>query len=142
MRALAVLVLAGAGLAQTPSYQSQPYGTLKQVMRGVAWPNANMLFGLQSHVPKNDMEWQVVEDASIAIEETANLIMLPGRVRSNGQPVPVGAADYVKFAKALVPAGRDCLKAARMKSTDAVSNCTDSLSQACDHCHNVYRDKR
>jgi cytochrome c556 len=87
------------------------------------------------------MDWQTVENAAIAIEETANLILLPGRMRSNGKPVPVQAADFVKYSQALVPAGRDCLKAAQMKSPDLVSYCTDGLSQACDNCHKVYRDK-
>ena len=55
-------------------------------------------------------------------------------------PVPVQNADFAKFAAALAPAGMDCLKASLKKSKDAISNCTDVLSQACDNCHKVYRD--
>jgi hypothetical protein len=141
MRAFALILLAGTAIAQPPSYKPRPYGNLKQVMRSLPLPNSDIIFNVQSKPPKNDMEWQTVENAAIGIEETANLILLPGRLRSNGQPVPVQAADYVKYAQALVPAGRDCVKAAQMKSQDAVSNCTDGLSQACDNCHKVYRDK-
>lgn len=139
-RSLVLVMLAGAAIAQTPSYTPKPYGNLKQVMRSVALPNSVIILGLQDHPPKTDAEWQNVVSAAVAIEETQNLIMIPGRIRSNGQPVPVQAADYAKFAAALAPAGRDCLKAALMKSKDAISNCTDSLSQACDNCHKVYRD--
>jgi cytochrome c556 len=53
----------------------------------------------------------------------------------------VQAADYAKFAAALAPAGQQCLKAALIKSKDAIANCTDTLSQACDNCHKVYRDQ-
>jgi len=77
----------------------------------------------------------------VAIEEGLNLIMIPGRIESNGQMAPVQDAQYGKFAAALAPAGRDCLKAALKKSKDAVANCTDSLTQACDNCHKVYRDQ-
>ncbi len=133
MRALAVLLLAGAAMAQAPS--------LKQVMRSVLLPNANIIFSVQLKAPKNDMEWQTVENAATGIEQSANLILMPGRLRSNGRPAPVQATDYIKFAKALIPAGRDCLKAAQKKSRDIVGDCTDSLSQACDNCHNVYRDR-
>jgi cytochrome c556 len=136
-----MLLLAGVAVAQAPSYTSKPYGNLQQVMRSVALPDSDIIFAVQEKAPKNDMEWQAVENAAIGIEETANLIMIPGRVRSNGQPVPVQAADYAKYAAALVPAGKDCLKAAQRKSQDAVSNCTDGLSQACDNCHKVYRDR-
>ena len=76
----------------------------------------------------------------IRIEETSNLITIAGRLRSNGQPVPVQAADYAKYAEALAPAG-GCLKAVLIKNLDAIGNCTDTLSEACDNCHKVYRDQ-
>jgi hypothetical protein len=141
MRALAALLLVGAAIAQGPSYKPQPYGNLKQVMRSLPLPNSDIIFSVQSKPPKTAMEWQNVENAAIGIEESANLILLPGRLRSNGQPVPVQAADFIKFAQALVPAGAKCLKAAQAKSPDAIGNCTDLLSESCDNCHNVYRDK-
>jgi cytochrome c556 len=141
MRTPVLFVLAGAALAQAPSYTPKPYGNLKQVMRSIALPNANIIFGVQETLPKTDPDWQKVINASVAIEELENLIMIPGRIRSDGQPVPVQNADYAKFAAALAPAGRDCLKASLQKNKDSVSNCTDSLSQACDNCHKVYRDQ-
>ncbi len=134
MRTLVALLLLGAAVAQSP-------GNLKQLMRSVPYPNSNIIFEVQSKPPKNDMDWKTIENAAIAIQETANLVLRPGRLLSNGQPVPVQAADFVKYAQALVPAGRDCLKAAQKKSQDLVSYCTDGLSQACDNCHKVYRDK-
>ena len=138
---LVLFLLAAAAIAQAPSYTPKPYGNLKQVMRSVALPNSDAIFGIQSKPPKTDMEWQSVVNAAVAIEETYNLIMIPGRIRSNGQLVPVQNADYAKYASALAPAGRECLKAALIKSQDAIGNCTDTLAQACDNCHKVYRDQ-
>ena len=107
----------------------------------MALPNSDIIFAIQSKPPKTEMEWQAVVNAAVALEETSNLIMIPGRIRSNGQPVPVQAADYAKFAAALAPAGRECMKAALVKNQDAIGNCTDTLSGACDNCHKVYRDQ-
>jgi len=134
-RTLVVLWLVGTAVAQAPG------GNLKQVMRSVLLPNSNIIFEVQSKTPKSDLEWQAVAKAAIAIQETANLILLPGRTRSNGQPVPVHAADFTRFARALEPAGGKCLKAARMRDLPAIGDCTDLLSDACDNCHKVYRDK-
>jgi cytochrome c556 len=134
MRALVVLLLVGTAIAQAPG------GNLKQVMRSVLLPNSNIIFEFQSITPKNDMQWQTVAKAAIAIQESANLILLPGRLRSNGQPAPVQAADYVKYTQALVLAGGKCLKGAQAKNLDDISNCTDLLSEACDNCHKIYRD--
>jgi cytochrome c556 len=136
MRALFALLVAGSAIAQ----QSQERN-LKELMRSVPLPNSNIIFAVQSKPPNNDMDWKIVENAALAIEGSADLILRPGRVRSNGQPVPVQAADFIKYASALVPAGKDCLKATRKKSQDLVSYCTDGLSDACDNCHKVYRDK-
>jgi cytochrome c556 len=139
-RLFLVLLLAGAAIAQAPSYRAQPYGNLKQVMRSVPLPNSDVIFAVQSKVPKNDAEWQAVENAAVAIQETANLILIPGRLRANGQPVPLQSADYLQFARALVPAGAKCLKAAQARNMEAIGDCTDLLSESCDNCHKVYRD--
>jgi len=136
VRALAVLLLAGTAIAQGQSQQN-----LKQLMRSALLPNSNIIFAVQSKPPKSEKEWQIVENAAVNIGDAANLILLPGRLRSNGQPVPVQAADYIKYAQALVPAGGKCLKAAQMKNLDAVGDCTDLLSESCDNCHKVYRDQ-
>jgi cytochrome c556 len=109
-------------------------------MRGIPLPNSDLIFGVQSKAPGDEKAWQTVENAALAISETAALITMPGRVRSNGQPVPVGRADWVKYSQGLVAAGQACYKAAQSKSQDAVSNCTDQLSESCDNCHKVYRD--
>jgi cytochrome c556 len=140
MRPIVLLFLAVAAIAQAPAFKPKPVGNLKQVMRSIPYPNSDIIFGVQSKVPKDEKEWQIVENAAIAISETANLITTPGRVRSNGQPVPVQRADWIKYSQGLVTAGEACYKAAQSKSQDAVSNCTGQLSEACDNCHKVYRD--
>jgi hypothetical protein len=135
------LLLTGSAIGQAPSFSPTPYGNLKQVMHAILLPNSNVILGLQQNPPKDEAGWQNVVNASVAIEESYNLVMIPGRIESNGQPAPVQNADYAKFAKALAPAGKDCLVAALKKSKDAVMNCTDSLTQACDNCHKVFRDQ-
>lgn len=141
MRAFVPFLLASAVIAQSPSFTPKPYGNLKQVMRSILLPNSSVILAIQDKPPQNDKDWQAVIDAAVAIEESSNLVMVPGRVESNGQPVPVQMPDYAKFAAALGPAGKDCLMASLKKSKDAVANCTDSLTQACDNCHKAYRDQ-
>jgi hypothetical protein len=137
-----LMVVAGVALAQAPAaYRPKPVGNLKQVMRSVPLPNSNIIFDAQTKAPADDMAWKDVENAAIAISETANLITIPGRLLSSGRPVPLQNADYNKFAAALVPAGQSCYKAAQMKSQDAIMNCADTLTEACANCHDVYRDR-
>ena len=136
-------VSAGALLAQAPAtYRARPVGNLKQVMRSIPLPASNLIFDAQTKKPADDMAWQDLENASMAIAETANLITMAGRLRSNGQPVPVQNADWNKFAQGLVAAAQTCYKAAQMKSQEALGNgCADQLTEACANCHDVYRDR-
>ena len=139
---LALASLTAVVWAQAPVYKPKPLGNLKQVMRSVPFPNSNVIFDVQGKAPTDDAGWKAVENAAIAIEETANLITMAGRLREDGKPVPVQNADWNKFSQALIPAGQACYKAAVSKSQEAVSNCTDKLSDSCQNCHDVYRDKK
>jgi len=69
---------------------AKPYGTLAQVMRGIPFPNSNIIFDTQSTDPAAAQKppeagapasqtfggvyggWQAVENASIALQETGN----------------------------------------------------------------------
>jgi cytochrome c556 len=142
MRSVILLFLTVVAIAQALSFKPKPVGSLKQVMRSIPYPNSDIIFAVQSKAPKDEKEWQTVENAAIAISETATLITMPGRLRSNGQPVPVQRADWNQYAQGLVAAGQACYKAAQSKSQDAMSTCTDQLSDACENCHKVYRDNQ
>jgi hypothetical protein len=142
MRTLALFLLAGAALAQAPAVSKpKPVGNLKQVMRAILLPNSDLIFGVQQTAPKDDMGWETLANAAVAIGESASLITMPGRLRADGQPVPVSKPDWVKFSQALVEASKVTLKAAQSKNAEAVGNSTDGLSAACDNCHQIYRDK-
>jgi cytochrome c556 len=134
-------------------------GDLAQVMRGILFPNSNLIFDAQSNDPGAPKKaetggsgasatfaniytgWQVVENAAIALAESADMILKPGRLCSNGKPAPVQRADYRKFAEGLRQAGRATLEAAKTQSQDKVIEVTDRVAEACANCHEVYRDK-
>ena len=150
----ALLFLAAVATAQAPS--SQPVGTLAQVMRGILFPNSNLIFDVQTQDPAAPPEadsrtsvtstfagiyagWQVVENAAVALAEAQHLITMPGRLCENGRPVPVQRADFVKYAQELGEAGRAALKIAQSKDRDAMIEVTNQVAGACENCHSVYR---
>ena len=170
MRIVCVVVL-GAGLAagcagsQPAPQETAPagptpkaYANLAQVMQGIPFPASNLVFDTQSNDPGAKPTekggsgatsayagvyggWKAVENAAIAISETANLIMIPGRLCQNGRPVPLDRADFQKFAQGLADAGQAALKAAQSKNLDAMVEVSGTVSDACAACHEVYRDK-
>lgn len=145
----------GGAAGPTP----QPYGTLAQVMRAIPFPNSNIIFDTQDKDPAAPVKpgdtgggatsayagvysgWQGVEQAAIALSETANLIMIPGRMCENGLPAPLDREDFRKFAQGLADAGKAALKAAQSKNQDAMVEVSGTVSDACAACHEIYRDK-
>ena len=167
--ALTLLLLAVVIAGQPPSSKAaqappskKPVGTLAQVMRGIYFPNANLIFDVQQKDPDAPLKktgdggpgattsetfagiytgWQVVENAAIALAEAVDLIMTPGRLCQNGKPVPVQRADFAKFAQGMREAGIAALNAAQTKNQEKVIKVTDKVAEACSNCHDVYRDK-
>ena len=137
---------------------SQAPANLAQLMRGILFPNSNVIFAAQSQDPsaiKPDAEptqspnpltgsfggWQAVENSSLTLEEVASLLTIPGRLCSNGRPVPVQNPDWGKFVQGLRDAGAVAYKAAQSKNQDKILDAADAVTTACSNCHNVYREK-
>ena len=57
--------------------------------------------------------------------EAANLLIVPGRLCSNGKPVPMQNADWQMFVKGLRDAGMATYKAGQSKNMDAVVEVSD-----------------
>jgi cytochrome c556 len=155
--ALALLLAACAGASTAGRPEPEPMGNLAQVMRGILFPNSNILFDVQSIDPANPPPpvagggatanfsgiyagWQMVENAAIALGESANLINIPGRLCQNGRAVPMGQADWAVFTQQLKDAADVMLVAARAENQEAASDATNDVAEACYVCHEVYRD--
>lgn len=136
----------------------QVHATLAQLMKGTLFPSSNVIFAAQGENPAevkpapdpslatNPLastygKWEAVENASLAITETANLLLLPGRKCSNGRDVPLRNADWTKFVQGLRDAGMTAWKAAQSKNQDNILMAADAVSTACSNCHDKYREK-
>jgi hypothetical protein len=159
------LVCAGASCARTAAppaapapFTPQPHANLAQMMRGIPFTFANIVFDAQAEdpgAPRTPAEvtagatetfknvyggWQEVENSALALAESANLLMIPGRLCENGKPVPVHEETYRKAAEGLTAAGQAAYKAARSKSMDAMLDVSEQVTIACANCHEPYRD--
>jgi mono/diheme cytochrome c family protein len=135
-----------------------PSSNLAQLMRAVTFPNANILFNVQVKDPAKDKPampipfdyviwgttvyygWQAVDQAALALVETAPLFLAPGRRCENGRPVPVDRADWKQYTAALVDVGKAAYAAAQSRNVDAVNKVAEQLNDTCANCHKVYRD--
>lgn len=145
--------------AADPVPEYRPYSNLAQMMRGISFPASNIIFDAQSRDPGESQRagdasqgataafrhvyggWQEVENNALALAETANLMLIPGRLCENGRPAPIDEPHYRQAAEQMAEAGRAAYAAAQTRSVDAIVEVSGTIADACANCHEVYRDK-
>jgi mono/diheme cytochrome c family protein len=134
-------------------------GNLAELMRAIAFPNANIIFNLQLANPTDEPPanvgrpfdyrqwgstiypgWMAVDQAAIALAETAPLFLTPGRACQNGRLAPVDRADWIQAVEDLVEVSKVAHEASKARDFEAFVDISDRLNEACDSCHRVYRD--
>ena len=140
---------------------SGPEGNLAELMRAIAFPNANILFNTQlkdpgaqqkkelAKAPFDYVEWGAtvypgwlsIDQAAVAITESAPLLLTPGRRCQNGRLAPVDRADWKKYVADLIDVGKLAHKISQTRNYDAFQEISEKLNDACANCHKVYRDK-
>jgi mono/diheme cytochrome c family protein len=140
-----------------------PGGNMAQLMRGLLFPTANIVFTVQSidpgvprPAPKEDTAagfdffawgqgiykgWDVIDYAAVSLTDSAQLMLTPGRTCENGRPVPVTDPDWIRFTNELAEAGRAAYKASQTRNQETVSKVTEQLNDSCSNCHRVYRGR-
>ncbi len=162
-----VLVAACGGEAPKPAEtaapapsgpRQEPLANVAQLMRAIPFPSSNIIFDAQTNdpgaPPKPAREgesasarfsaiytgWPLVEHSAAALTETANLLMIPGRLCQNGKPAPMDREDWKKGVQGLADVGKAALKAAQAKSQEQVIEVSNAVAEACAACHEIYRD--
>lgn len=169
MISLTAALLAAACTTQQPQPEPQKaaapavpaaqiHGNLLQVMRGIMFPNSNVIFAAQGDDPAKIKPakdpatstdplastyggWTAVENSGLALAEAANLLIIPGRKCSNGKDVPMNNPDWAGLVQGLRDAGMAAYKAGQSKNQDNVLMAADVMTTACANCHDKYRDK-
>ncbi len=146
-----------------PATDFPPAANLLQLMRGIMFPNSNIIFTVQTHDPAekkktgaaagdsgfnwaawgNDLYsgWDIVDYAALALAESAPLMLTPGRRCQNGKPVPVDDPDWIRFTKEMSQVGRAVYAAAQTRDQQKVSDMSGDVADSCLHCHQVFRDR-
>jgi hypothetical protein len=150
-------------IAQTSATNApqQIHADLNQLMRGVLYPAANVVFFAQADnpadvkfVPGHDPGmstdpltstfggWVAVENAALALAESANLLSIPERRCSNGAPVPTKDPAWAMFVQEVRDVSMKAYKAAQAKDQDKIIELSETLSTACAGCHRKWRDRK
>jgi hypothetical protein len=163
LAACGLSLMAQAPPTPTPSTNTpqQVHADMNQLMRGVLYPAANVVFSAQADnpgevkfVPGHDPNmstdpltstfggWVAVENAALALAESANLLLIEGRTCSNGVPAPTKDPGWTTFVQEVRDASMKAYKAAQAKDQNKMIETADALSTSCSGCHRKWRDRR
>lgn len=129
MRTIALFLLAGAVMAQAPTFQ--PVGSVSQVMISITYPTSDAIFYVERNPPKTEKEWNDLQAQALMLAESGNLLMMGRRARDQG--------DWMKESQEMVDVGAAAYKAALAKDLPAIVALNQRLNDACVTCHQQYR---
>jgi hypothetical protein len=130
MRILALLLIAGATMAQAPT-TFHAVGNMSQLMIDIIYPTSDALFYVDRDPPKNQREWDALRGQALMLAESGNLLMMDGRARDQD--------NWIKYSKTLVDLGATGFRAAQAKDLDGIRALNDPLNDVCVNCHLQYR---
>ena len=166
----AALLLAGCAKAPTTvaeakaAFAPQPVASVLDLMAGPIDAAADALWdaagtestakGLVDKVPKTDADWAKLRQQAVLLAETANLLMIEGRVVAHpGQALenPPGEGDFTPeqslaeinanraafngFAKVMQDTAVTAIKAIDGRNVDGLLEAGGNLDEACEACH-------
>ncbi len=154
------IVLSCTARTSPPIATQKVHANLNQLMQGVVYPTANVLFSAQTEDPaalerppvKDPAMatdplvsvfggWQAIENSALALSESANLLLVPGRVCSNGAPAPIADPAWSMFVAELRDVGLQAYAAAQAKDRDKMIELSEPINDACVHCHRKWRPR-
>ena len=97
----------------------------------IIYPASDAIFYITTRTPASEAEWGELQGKALAVAESANLLMMPGRARDQDR--------WMQDAKLMLDAGRAAYRAARAKDVAAVEAVNDQLYTSCTSCHQHYR---
>ena len=157
---LAALAIVAGAMARVETQAQirarRPASTVQQLMQAILFPNANVIFATESDdpatVPRDAKPststdplaglyggWQAVENSSLALLESADLLNMSGRTCENGALVPVDESQWKAAVEAMREAARAVGAAARSRSREQISEVNGQMAESCSGCHRIYR---
>src|SRR4051812_6589968 len=109
----------------------QPAGTMSELMVKIIYPASDAIFYITTREPKTEAEWGELQGKALAVAESANLLMMPGRARDQDR--------WMADARLMLDAGRAAFLAAKAKDVSALDALNDQLYTSCTSCHSHYR---
>ena len=114
-----------------PPIPFKSVATVKQLMNAMTVPTSNVIFAAAGEAPKDDEGWLNVERNALALAESGNLLMLPGRAKDE--------KEWRQQSLALIEAAMLAITAAEGKKPEKLGEAGDAIYAVCESCHQHFK---
>lgn len=132
--ALGAAILWGAGLwvsAAESEVTPQATASMSELMTRVIQPTSDAVFYVGRTPPETDEDWRRLENQTLTLAESANLLLIPGYIRDQQQWL----TDSLLMRNAAVAA----YEAAKNKDMATLEELNNALYESCESCHDATR---
>lgn len=130
LMSIAALVSVSAGAFAAES-SLQATANMSELMTRVIQPASDAVFYVSRVPPEDDAAWREMENSTLMLAESANLLLVPGYVQASDQWL----RDTLLMRDAAVAAWQ----AAQARDIDALMGLNGALYESCESCHNATR---
>lgn len=129
---VALILIATRSFGQEAPKSPASGATVRQLMLDMIYPASNdLLLIVDRGGPKDEGEWSAVRRDALNLSESGNLLMMPGRMKNQG--------DWIAQVKMLVDVGTSAYKAAGEKNVQALAGAAGRIDASCTGCHKQFR---
>jgi hypothetical protein len=157
----AAVALGGAGLVTAQHDEFAPHFTIAEVMEAIVMPAADVVWNAPQFPeqgeglvgPATEEGWLAVRHGAVALAESANLLIVPGRkahpADKNVNEGELSAAEiealiaanrgaWVAYARAMHAAALEALAAIDARDVDKLLDAGGTLDSSCQGCHKSF----
>lgn len=130
LMSIVALVTVSAGVLAAESSQ-QATASMSELMTRIIQPASDAVFYVSRFPPEDEAAWRDMENSTLMLAESANLLLVPGYVQASEQWL----RDTLLMRDAAVAAW----EAAQARDIDALMDLNGALYESCESCHNATR---
>jgi hypothetical protein len=117
-------------VGRTSSPLFRAVGNNREIMLSMTIPFSDVVFNAAADPPTTGEQWIAIERASLALAESGNLLLIPGRAVDDG--------DWARYSDLLISRAALAYVAAQSKDVEGISDAGNLIYEACEGCHKQY----
>jgi len=131
MTAMAISAMGTAMLVSANDGQPRAIASMHELMTAIIQPTSDAVFYISRTPPQDDADWLALEQQTLMLAESANLLLIPG--------YRVSTEQWIRDSLLMRDASVRAYQAAKARDMDTLIELNNDLYMSCESCHDAIR---